>query len=507
MNYNKRIVKNTLMLYFRMLLIMFVSLYTSRVTLKALGIIDYGLYNVLAGSIVIFSFINNSLATATTRFITFHLDKKNIDNIKNVFSTSIHIHLFISLIVLVLSEFIGIWGINNILNIPTNRIFACNIVFQIVIFSAITNILQSPFGALIISNEQMNIYAYIGIIDAISKFAIALLITITPYDKLISFSILQFVATSGIFFFHYYYCKQTYHSIFYISREINYKLTREMLNFSSWNLLGSTAIMLKNQGVNILINIFFGPAINAANGIAYQVNSAVFQFSNNFTTAINPQIIKSYATNDKGRMQNLIIRGCKFSFFLLTFLSIPVILETKYLLTLWLGEFPTYTIIFTRIVLFLTLVECFNYSISCAIQATGKIRIYQITISGINLLIFPLSYILYKLEAPPQSALIISLSISICLLFIRLYFLKKQLGISPLIFLKEVYYKSFLILAICLPIPFCISLYLDESFIRLLTTIVIVLIVNTITIYKIGLSIDEKRFIVNNIKNKLYIKK
>lgn len=191
------------MLYFRMLLIMFVSLYTSRVTLKALGITDYGLYNVLAGSIVIFSFINNSLATATTRFITFHLNEKNTDNIKNIFSTSVHIHLFISLIVIILSELIGIWGINNILNIPTDRIFACNIVFQIVIFSAVTSILQSPFGALIISNEKMNIYAYIGIIDALSKLIIALLITITPYDRLISFSILQFIAASSIFFFYY----------------------------------------------------------------------------------------------------------------------------------------------------------------------------------------------------------------------------------------------------------------------------------------------------------------
>ena len=506
MNQNKRIVKNTLMLYFRMLLIMFVSLYTSRVTLKALGITDYGLYNVLAGSIVIFSFINNSLATATTRFITFHLDRKNLNDIREVFSTSIQIHLFISLIVILLSEVIGVWGINNILNIPTNRIFACNIVFQIVIFSAITSILQSPFGALIISNEKMNIYAYVGIIDAISKLAIALFITITPYDKLITFSVLQFIVASGIFGFYYFYCKRAFNSIFYISIKRNRKLIKDMLGFSSWNLLGSTAIMLKNQGVNILINIFFGPAINAANGIAYQVNSAVFQFSNNFTTAINPQIIKSYATNERERMQKLIIRGGKFSFFLLLFLSIPIILETNYLLTLWLGSFPTYTITFTRIVLFLTLVECFNYSIGCAIQATGNIRNYQIIISGINLLIFPLSYIFYKIGAPPQSALIVSLSISICLLFIRLYFIKHQLGFSPTIFFKEVYCKSFLVLAICLPIPYCVSTFLDESFLRLFITTAIVFIVNTITIYKIGLSIDERKFIVNNIKNKLRIK-
>ncbi|MCS2661491.1 hypothetical protein NXW67_17770 [Bacteroides fragilis] len=493
MNNNKRIAKNTLMLYFRMLLIMFVSLYTSRVTLKALGITDYGLYNVLAGSIVIFSFINNSLATATTRFITFHLNEKNTDNIKNIFSTSVHIHLFISLIVIILSELIGIWGINNILNIPTDRIFACNIVFQIVIFSAVTSILQSPFGALIISNEKMNIYAYIGIIDALSKLIIALLITITPYDRLISFSILQFIAASSIFFFYYYYCKQTYSSIFYISKKKNYKLIKEMLGFSSWNLLGSTAIMLKNQGVNILINIFFGPAINAANGIAYQVNSAVFQFSNNFTTAINPQIIKSYAANDKERMKNLIIRGGKFSFFLLTFLTVPIIAETNYLLTLWLGEFPAYTITLTRLVLFLTLIECFNYPISCAIQATGNIRNYQIIISGMNLLIFPFSYISYKLEAPPQTALTISLSISFCLLFIRLYFIYKQLGFSPFIFFKEVYCKSFIILAICLPIPLFISTHLDESLLRLFITTATALIVNTFIIYKIGLSIDEKK--------------
>ena len=494
------------MLYCRMLLIMLVSLYTGRVTLKALGITDYGLYNVIAGSIVVFSFINNSLATATTRFISFQLGGKDITNIKNVFSTSIHIHLFISFVVLILSELVGIWGVNNLLNIPADRLFACNIVFQIVVFSAITSILQSPFGALIISNERMNIYAYMGIVDAFCKLAIAVFITITTYDKLIVFSILQFIAAAGMFLFYYCYCKRKFSSIFCISRKSDYGLIKEMLTFSSWSLLGSTAIMLKNQGVNILINIFFGPAINAANGIAHQVNSAVFQFCSNFTTAINPQIIKGYAANDKKRMLNLVIKGGKFSFFLLMFLSIPIILETNYLLTLWLGEFPDYTITFTRLVLFLTLVECFNYSIGCAIQATGVIRTYQIVISGINLFVFPLSYILYKMEAPPQTALVVSISISFFLLFVRLYFIRHLLGFSPLIFCKEVYGKSFLVLAVCLPVPYLVSTNLDESLFRLFITTATVFIVTLLVISQIGLSIDERRFVVNTIRKRLHKK-
>lgn len=503
---NKRIVKNTLFLYFRMILIMSVTLFTSRILLRALGVVDYGLNNVIAGTVILFSFLNNSLAASTSRFITFEIGKNNINNIQRVFKTSLFIHGILAIIVVLLGESIGIWLLNEILSIPENRKLACHIVFQMVIFSALCTIVQVPFNSLIVSYERMSVYAYIGITDAIFRCLMAYAIMISYYDRLILLSMLQMVWILALTLFYIYYCRNKFFNIALLSFKYDRNYMKQMLSYTTWGLIGSSANILKNQGVNILINIFFGSVVNTANAIAYQVNNAVMNFTNNFTMAINPQIIKSYASGDNKAMINLVKRGGKFSFFLLLYLCLPIIFEAEYILTLWLNEYPNYTIAFTRLVLILTMIETFTYSIGCAIQATGTIKNYQLVISSITLLNFPLSYILFKFHFPPPTALSISIIISIITLISRLYFMKIQLGIQPIDYIKNVFIRCIVVALLAIPIPYLIYNNMEEGNIRLITIITIIFIVNTLLIITLGMDNNERKFILNRLKELRRIK-
>ncbi|MFV0330628.1 MAG: lipopolysaccharide biosynthesis protein [Dysgonomonas sp.] len=499
---NKRIAKNTLFLYFRLMLTMFVSLFTSRVILNSLGVVDYGLNNVVAGVITLFAFLNNALGTATSRFLTFELGKGKGEQIKKTFCTAFNIHFCMAIIVVVFCETVGLWIVNNVLEIPSDRLFACNVIYQYVVVSAFLNITQVPLNALIISHERMNIYAYIGISDAILKLCIAYFITISTFDKLITLGTLNMLITIGMYIFYHVYCKQNFTEYnIAISREK--KLYKEMIGFSSWSLLGASATMLKNQGINILINIFFGPVVNAANAIAYQVNNALVSFSNNFTTALNPQIIKSYANDDHERMKSLIFRGGKFSFFLLMILSIPILLETNIILHLWLKNVPDYTVILTRLVIFLTLIECFAVTVGISIQATGKIKNYQIFVAGIYMLNFPITYIFYKLGLAPTAALIVSIVLAIINIFVRLHFLQKYLYIKPLDYLKDVLCVSAIVMAFSCIFPIIIHILMNESIVRLLFIISITVLGSIFWIYLLGLQKDEKQKVKVFINNKL----
>lgn len=497
---NSRIAKNTFFLYIRMLFILGVSLFTSRILLKSLGVVDYGLNNVVAGVIVFFSFINASLGAATSRFITYELGKNDIKKVREVFKTAFFIHIVMGGIVLLLGETLGIWLVKNVLNIPQDRMFACQVVFQFVIFTAVLNILQVPLNAMIISHEKMKVYAYIGIADAIGKCVIAYLIVLTSFDKLITLSLLQAILVLLTFIFYVAYCKSKFGSVITVSFKCNSYYLKSMLGYSVWSLIGSSANMLKNQGVNVLMNIFFGSIVNAANAIAHQVNSAVMNFTNNFTMAMNPQIIKSYAAGEYSEMQRLVMRGGKFSFFLLLYLCIPVILEIEYLLNIWLGDYPAYTIIFIRLVLIITMIESFTYSIGAAVQATGKIKQYQLVISGINLLNFPVSFILYKIGFPPYTAFLVSIVISTITLFSRLYFIKKLLYMSPKTYITKVFIRCALVAALAFPIPFWVHGIMSIGFHRLLFVCVSILLVNSVVIMLLGLDNKERLFVVSKFK-------
>jgi O-antigen/teichoic acid export membrane protein len=480
-----------------------VSLYTSRVILNVLGVVDYGLNNVVAGVITLFSFLNNALAASTSRFLTFELGKKNEERIKKIFCTSFNIHVCMAIIVVLFCETAGLWIVNNILTIPPDRLFACNVIYQYVVISAIFSITQVPLNAMIISHERMNIYAYLGISDAVLKLTVAYLIMISSFDKLITLNTLNLVITIGIYLFYHIYCRHNF-SEYNIAVSKEKPLYKEMLGYSVWSLLGSSAVMLKNQGVNILINIFFGPAVNAANAIAYQVNHALTNFSNNFMTALNPQIIKSYASNEHKRMKSLIFRGGKFSFFLLMMLSIPVLLETDIILKLWLKTVPEFTVALTRLIILLALVECFAVTVSIGIQATGKIKYYQIYVGSVYLLIFPVAYLFYKLGTTPTAALTISIVAALANVFLRLYFLKKYLNISIFEFVRKVLLVSFVIFIVSIIIPFAVYRNMNEGLLRLVITGLTSVLCSSIFIYLLGLTKGEKDrvnlFIINKLR-------
>lgn len=499
---NKRIAKNTAMLYFRMLLTMIVSLYTSRVVLKALGVTDFGIYNVVGGVVSMFVFLNGALGTATSRFITYELGRKDTNKLIRIFRSAFTIHLLLAVVILIFAETLGLWLLNYKLVIPVNRIFAANIVYQISLISCCLTITQVPLNAAIIAHERMNIYAYLGISDAILKLIVALILSQNSSDKLITYAVLSSMITIGMYCFYHLYCRKHFQE--YNCRTIYDKdIFKEMLGFSSWSLFGSLAYMLKDQGVNLALNVFFGPAVNAARGVAYQVNNAVNSFSQNFTVALNPQIFKSHASKEYNRMISLLFKGAKFSFFLLLFFAIPIILEADYLLELWLGKVPDYAVIFTRLVIVNSLFETYTYTIGASVQATGNIKKYQAFVGFSLLLNLPVSYLLFKLGFEPQSAFIVAIGFTLISLIIRVLILSKLIYISVRLFLLNVFGVTIVVALIAAILPSLIVLKMHPGIVRLISVCMVSCLSTLSVIWIVGLSKAEKTFFTTSIKDKI----
>ena len=331
---NKRIAKNTLLLYVRMLFMMAVSLYTSRVILNALGVEDYGIYNVVGGVVAMFSIISGSLSAAISRFITFELGKGDIDKLKKTFSAAVTIQLLLSLIIVILIESVGVWFLNFKMTIPSDRMAAANWVLQFSIVTFVINLVSVPYNATIIAHERMSAFAYISILEAVGKLAIAFLIMVSPIDRLVFYAILMCGVAVIVRLTYGYYCKRHFSECRYSFRW-DKEILVKMFGFAGWNFIGASSAILRDQGGNIVINLFYGPAVNAARGIAMQVNGAVTGFVSNFMTALNPQITKSYAAGDRAYMMTLIYQGARLSFYMLLLLSLPVFLNTHYILVIW----------------------------------------------------------------------------------------------------------------------------------------------------------------------------
>ena len=387
---NKRIAKNTLLLYFRMLLTMVVSLYTSRVVLGALGVEDYGIYNVVGGVVAMFSMLSGSLSAAISRFITFELGRKNYERLHKVFCTSINVQLILILILIVLLETVGLWFLNYKMVIPEGRLSAANWVFQLSLITFAVNLLSVPYNAAIVAHEKMEAFAYISIVEAISKLMIAYIIVISTTDKLILYSIMLTLIAIVVRILYGIYCKKkfiecTYRFIF------DRLLLKQMFEFSGWNFFGAGSWQLMTQGVNILLNIYFGVSFNAARGIATQVDQAILQFVNNFTTAINPQIIKSYASKNFEYMYSLINQGAKFSFFLILFFAIPFIFETNIILKLWLNNVPKHTVVFVRLAITASMLHVLSNTMVTAMLATSNKKRNQSIVGALEIIKIPVS--------------------------------------------------------------------------------------------------------------------
>lgn len=384
----RRIAKNTAMLYIRMLLIMAVTLYTSRLVLNVLGVEDFGIYNVVGGVVMMFAFLNGAMAQSTQRFLSFEIGRNNKEQLKKVFSLSVTIHIGIAILILVLAETLGLWFLNTKMNIPADRMEAARWIYQFAIFSFMVSVVQVPYNAAIIAHERMQVYAYISIAEAALKLFVAFALTWTAFDKLKVYAVLVFGVNVMIAFLYRLYCK-------WKIKECRYrfiwdkKLYTTLTGFAGWNLFGTFAWLMKSQGLNVILNIFFGPLLNAAYGIANQVNTAVNSFVQNFSMALNPQIVKSYAAGDLSYTVTLLFRGARFSYYLFLFFAVPLLIETEVILKLWLKNVPEYAVIFTRLVIINSMFESFTYTMGTAIQATGKNKLYQFIVGGTILLNLP----------------------------------------------------------------------------------------------------------------------
>lgn len=497
---NKRIAKNTLLLYVRMLFTMAVSLFTSRVILNTLGVEDYGINNVVGGIVTMFSVLSGSLSSSISRFITFELGKGNIERLKTIFSTGVNIQLGMSVLIIIIAEAVGIWFLNTKMNIPTDRMVAANRVFQCAILTFVLNLLSVPYNAAIIAHEKMSAFAYISVVEVSLKLIIVYMLMISPFDRLETYAVLLLLVGAVIRFIYGYYCKRhfeecTYHFVF------DKPVLKEMTGFAGWNFLGNGAYMLNTQGVNILMNLYFGVAVNAARGIATQVDAALKQFVNNFTTAVNPQITKSYAQGDLDYMHKLVCRSAKFSAFLMMFFAVPIILETNTILTIWLKTVPDYAVIFLQWIIISSFMDTvLANSLVTSMFATGKIKRYQIIVTTVGCLVFPLSWIAFKLGFEPQVGYILYFIIYTILLFVRLYLLKDMVKLPVMMYIREVLYKLAPIIVVGFAIPGILILTMDAGWLRLILVCLLSVLVTAASEYFIGLSNKEKNFVAEKIK-------
>lgn len=495
---HKNIARNSLMLYFRMLLSMIVTLYTSRVVLNTLGIEDFGIYNVVGGVIVMLGFLNNAMTASTQRFLTFEIGKNDLAQLKKVFNMSITIHALIALLVLILAETIGLWFLNSYMKIPAHRLYAANWVYQFSVFSFIITVLSVPYNAAIIANEKMRIFAMVGILEVILKLAIVFLLVFFAYDKLILYAFLLLLVALIIRIVYGVYCKRNFEE----SRNYQFVWDKELFatmgNFASWNLLGVAAGVGYGQGVNILLNIFFGPIVNAARGIAFQVQSAINSFVVNFQIAVNPSIIKFHAREEQQSTFNLVFGASKFSFYLLLLLSMPLLIETEIVLHWWLKTVPIYTIIFTRLVLIDALVASISGSLHILTEATGNIKRYQFIVSGILLLNLPTSYMFLKLGYSAEITMIISIAYTALALIMRLLILKDLVKFPVKDFLLGVVLRILLVAGIALIIPLMVYHLMQPSILKFFTITLISSVSIVLSILLLGLNQLERQFLKDN---------
>lgn len=502
---DKRIAKNTMILYIRMIIMMLISLYTSRVVLSTLGFEDYGIYQVVGGVIVLFSFLNNGLATASNRFITAEIANGNYERSQKVFNVCFQSHLLVALIILILAETIGLWVVNTILNIPNTRIFAANIVYQLSVISTIVGIVNSPFNTTLVAYERMDIFAYLAIFDAIMKLFIVYLIQVIYSDRLILYAAFLLIVTILHFFLNYIYCINKL-EICRLKRVKDIPLLKSIFNFTSWSLLGQSCIVATNQGVSVLINYYCGVVVNAAMGISNQIINIVNQFVSNFQMAFRPQIVKSYVNKDYDYLQSLIIRSSKITSCLMMVLIIPIIIELPHLLNIWLGDFPRYSIEFARWTLISLFFDNITSPLWMTINAQTDIKKYQIYTSLFFSMNFFIGWIILRVGVlPPYSVMIVRIIVFIMLIAVRLHFTKKFFKMFNIReWLVQVMSKSIVVFVISFVCGYILSKIMELSMLQELFCVVLLSEIVVCTLcYLVILSNSERLFIKNTIKKKI----
>ena len=503
---NKRIAKNTIFLYFRMLFLLGVGLFTSRVVLSSLGAQDYGIYNVVGGFISMFTIFNAGLTSATQRFITFDLGKGNLKELRDTFSTCVIIYMMIGLVILVVAEVGGVWFLENKLTIPTDRLYAARWVFQLSLITLIIGLVSTPYNALIVSHERMGAFAWISIYEALAKLAVAYQIYVTSYDKLIVYAVMLCIVQLSVRIIYNVYCNR-YFKESKVIFNFNWAKIKKIYSFTGWAMFGGLANIGFTQGLNVLLNMFFNPIVNAARGLAVQVQNIINGFVLNFQTALNPQIIKSYAKGDTSYMFKLIFASSKFSFLLLFVMSLPVMLEAETLLGLWLKEVPKYTPLFFRLIIITTMIDGISNPFMRAVDATGNIKKYQIIVGGILLMIVPVSYVVLKLGGAPYSVFIVHICMSFLAFLMRLYLVRKLINYSIMMYWKNVLSRLIVVVIISVVFSLFVRAKMEPSLIRLVTVSLISVSAVLLLSYNIALLPNERALLKNKFQSIIQKKK
>lgn len=498
---NKRIAKNTLFMYFRMLITMGIGLYASRVVLATLGVSDYGLYNVVGGIVVILSSVTSALNSGTQRFLSFALGENDIDKLKRTFGSTQYLHIIFAGILFLLLETLGLWFLNAKMNIPEGRESAAFWVYQFSILTTVISLIQVPYLASIIAHEKMNVYAIMSIFDAIAKLLMVFLIRVISYDKLILYAGTYCLVSVSIALIYGLYCRYKFEECRTMPSK-DKELFKGIAQFSGWNVVGCISVPLQTQGFNILLNIFYNTIVNAARGIAVQVNSAVMQFVNNFQTAVNPQIVKLYAAGEKEEMTRLVINNSKYAGFLYLLIAVPLFVEIEFVLDIWLAEYPDYTIPFVRIILIQSLIQTLTRPVVMVVHAVGRMKEVNLTAGLVLLCILPISYVLLKIGMDPITVMAVNVIPWLFETFFELYYEHKFIGFPIWDFYKSVYLVVFPIALILLIFPYFAHIYLPlVGCQRFLVVCAISVITSGIVIFYLGLSKHMREMIIDKAKS------
>lgn len=506
MSENSRIAKNTFFMYIRMAFTVLVGLYTSRVVLNALGVDDYGLFNVIGGIIALFSILNSALVNTTSRFITVSLGRGDLQQTRQIFNMSFLLHLLVGLLIVGMGETVGLWYLHNKLVIPEGREFAAEWLYQFTIISTFLTTINVPYNATIIAHEKINIYAIIQIIDVILKLVIVLLLRFAPFDQLIFYASLVLLITVFDVAVNYFYCRIRFTEVRFMFYW-NWKIFQDILKFIGWAFVGNFSHMFYTQGINLMLNAFCGPAVNAARGIAVQVENLVKQFANNVQTAVNPQILKSYAGNNMERMYYLIMTSSRICFYLLYVISLPILFEADFLLSLWLGIVPDHTVSFIRIILISVMLDAFINPMFTANLASGKLAIYHGTLAVLMYAFMFVTYFAIKTTKVPESVFLCYLIACIIGYIMRIFIMNRQVGLKPNVYLRCVLLPVFLVVAVSIIPPFLVHYLLYDGWIGFLLTSAVAVLSVTIAVYYLGITNGEREFALNFVRNRIQLKK
>lgn len=489
-----KVILNTGALYGRMLITVFISLYATRLVLNLLGAADYGLFSLISGVIAMLSFLNIAMTISTQRYMSFYLGTKDSNKLRTVFNASVLLHFILGLAMVLLFETAGSYLFGHVLNYPVERTLAAKFIFQFMVVSAFFTIISVPYDATLIAQENMMMVAALGIVESLGKLLIAVMLQYTGYDKLIVYGGLMALLTVLLLLFKQVYCSMKYdESRISIRRYFDRHLLREMFAYAGWNMFGAGSVVARNQGLALLLNVFFGTIVNAAYGIANQVNAQLSYFSVTMLRALNPQIIKSEGSGDRPRMLRLAMIASKFSFYLLSFFAIPMMIEMPFVLQCWLKQVPEYTVMMCRLIVIATLINQLSAGIQVAVQSVGKIRKYQVVVSTIVLLNLPVAWLLLKAGYPSSAVLVSAIVIEVVSGIYRMIAARQITGLSPWLFTRQVVIRAIVPVLLSIVLAGIPQLFLPQGFVRLGITTLVSATGMVIWVRLIGLTQEETK--------------